>query len=117
MVQVMLQPRRDHGTTGASGNGVIDDVVFLHRAVPGTCRLAIVSRSAGTDITCSLTPRVLTNSPLYSLLTIGPILLCSLTYARDSRLQRLLWLELRRARRHAGARGGSRAAGKIRKWV
>ena len=64
MVQVMLQPRRDHGTTGASGNGVIDDVVFLHRAVPGTCRLAIVSRSAGTDITCSLTPRVLTNSPL-----------------------------------------------------
>lgn len=46
MVQVMLQPRRDHGddpdasTTGASGNGVIDDVVFLHRAVPGTCRHA-----------------------------------------------------------------------------
>jgi hypothetical protein len=51
MVQVMLQPRRDHGTTGASGNGVIDDVVFLHRAVPGTCRLA------------TLTPRVLTYSP------------------------------------------------------
>ena len=46
MVQVMLQPRRDHGddadasTTAASGNGVIDDVVFLHRAVPGTCRHA-----------------------------------------------------------------------------
>ena len=47
MVQVMLQPRRDHGdtaadagTTGASGNGIIDDVVFLHRAVPGTCRHA-----------------------------------------------------------------------------
>ena len=46
MVQVMLQPRRDHGddadasTSGASGNGVIDDVVFLHRAVPGTCRHA-----------------------------------------------------------------------------
>ena len=44
MMQVMLQPRRDHGDTaadagtGASGNGVIDDVVFLHRAVPGTCR-------------------------------------------------------------------------------
>ena len=45
MVQVMLQPRRDHGdtaadasTAGASGNGIIDDVVFLHRAVPGTCR-------------------------------------------------------------------------------
>ena len=44
--QVMLQPRRDHGndadasTSGASGNGVIDDVVFLHRAVPGTCRHA-----------------------------------------------------------------------------
>ena len=42
-MQVMLQPRRDHGddadasTTAASGNGVIDDVVFLHRAVPGTC--------------------------------------------------------------------------------
>ena len=48
MVQVMLQPRRDHGdtaadastSTGASGNGIIDDVVFLHRAVPGTCRYA-----------------------------------------------------------------------------
>ena len=46
MMQVMLQPRRDHGdtaagastSTGASGNGIIDDVVFLHRAVPGTCR-------------------------------------------------------------------------------
>ena len=42
----MLQPRRDHGdsaagtSTGASGNGVIDDLVFLHRAVPGTCRHA-----------------------------------------------------------------------------
>ena len=42
----MLQPRRDHGdtaadasiSTGTSGNGIIDDVVFLHRAVPGTCR-------------------------------------------------------------------------------
>ena len=46
LVQVMLQPRRDHGdtadagTAGASGNGIIDDVVFLHRAVPGTCRYA-----------------------------------------------------------------------------
>ena len=48
MMQVMLQPRRDHGdttadastSTGASGNGIIDDVVFLHRAVPGTCRHA-----------------------------------------------------------------------------
>ena len=48
MVQVMLQPRREHGntaadastSTGASGNGIIDDVVFLHRAVPGTCRYA-----------------------------------------------------------------------------
>ena len=44
-MQVMLQPRRDHSDhaadgsiTAGSGNGVIDDVVFLHRAVPGTCR-------------------------------------------------------------------------------
>ena len=62
MMQVMLQPRRDHGdtaagastSTGASGNGVIDDVVFLHRAVPGTCRRArtyrLVRRLAGPNV-------------------------------------------------------------------
>lgn len=39
-MQVMLQPRRD--ADGArdeaqGGGGGVDDVVFLHRAVPGTC--------------------------------------------------------------------------------
>ena len=103
MVQVMLQPRRDHGddadasTSGASGNGVIDDVVFLHRAVPGTCRHA---RS-----TLALQH---TDCPYKYFL---PTTLFTHVSARDSLLQRLLRLELRRARRHAGARRGPRAAG------
>ena len=60
MAQVMLQPRRDHGddadasTSGASGNGVIDDVVFLHRAVPGTCRHARSNTLALQQSNCSL---------------------------------------------------------------
>ena len=60
MVQVMLQPRRDHGddadasTSGASGNSVIDDVVFLHRAVPGTCRHAGSNTLALQQSNCSL---------------------------------------------------------------
>ena len=60
MVQVMLQPRRSHGddadasTTAASGNGVIDDVVFLHRAVPGTCRHARSNTLALQHADCSL---------------------------------------------------------------
>ena len=107
MVQVMLQPRRDHGddadasTTGASGNGVIDDVVFLHRAVPGTCRHArstLALQHTDRSLLSTYTTRVLP-----TLFTHGS--------AHDSRLQRLLRLELRRARRHAGARRGPRAAG------